>query len=70
MRRAERPCGHQALVRRHGPGNGMDLCGLQGFFERHIRQDSGNALGQHGFSGPRRADHQNVGDTIQQLNMN
>src|SRR5256885_7418894 len=38
----------------------MDFRRLQSFFERERRQNCWNALGQHGLSGARRADHQNV----------
>ena len=34
--------------------------GFDGFFERHRRQNRGDAFGQHGFAGAGRADQQNV----------
>ena len=41
---------------RHGP----DLGGLQGLPPGHVRQDGGQAAGQHGLSRPRRTDEQDV----------
>ena len=38
----------------------MNARGFDGFFERHGRQDGGNALGEHSFTGAGRADEENV----------
>ena len=41
-------------------GDAVDFGGLERFFESERRQDGGHALGQHGFAGAGRADHQDV----------
>ncbi len=41
-------------------GDTVDARGFDGFVEGHGRKNGGNALGEHGFSGARRADEQNV----------
>jgi len=39
---------------------GIDAGGFKGFSTRERRKDGGHALGEHGFAGAGRADHQNV----------
>ena len=41
-------------------GYAVNLGGLECFFESQRRQDGGHALGQHGFAGAGRADHEDV----------
>ena len=60
MRRAKRARAHEAARVFEKSGNAVDARGFDGFFERHRRQDGGNALGEHGLSGTRRTDEQNV----------
>jgi len=40
--------------------NAVNFGGFERLFERERRQDRGHALGQHGFAGTGRADHQDV----------
>jgi hypothetical protein len=41
-------------------GDAVNFGGLEGFFESERRQDGWHALGEHGFAGAGRADHENV----------
>ena len=41
-------------------GDGVDLGGFEGFLEAQRREDRGEALGEHGFAGAGRADHEDV----------
>ncbi len=59
MRFAERPGpGDAAFVQQ--TAERMDHRGLKRFASRQLRQDSGNAGGEHGFAGPRRTHHHQV----------
>jgi hypothetical protein len=60
MRRAKRPGAHQAARLLEHSGNAMNARGLDGFLERHRRQNCRNALGQHGFSRAGRAEENNI----------
>ena len=60
VRRAEGAVGDQAAVRVEHAGDGVDLGGLERFFEAQRREDRRQALGQHGLAGAGRADHQDV----------
>ena len=60
VRGAEGPLGQDMLSAHSLPGHRVDGGGLQLLLTGHIRQDGGQALGQHGFSGPRGADEQYV----------
>ena len=60
VRRAEGPLRDQAGRGVEHAGDGVNLGGFQSLFEGERRQDGGQALGQHGFAGAGRADHQNV----------
>ena len=58
--RAEGAMGDEAVVAVEDAGDGVDLGGLEGFFEAQRREDGGQALGEHGFAGAGRADHEDV----------
>ena len=58
--RAEGPVGDEAFVAIEHAGDGVDLGGLEGFFETQRREDRGQALGEHGLAGAGRADHEDV----------
>jgi len=60
MRGAKRTQADESGARIEHARHAVNLGGLQRFFERKRRQDGGHAFRQHGFSGPRRADHQDV----------
>ena len=60
VRRAKRPRAHQAARIFEHAGDAVDARGLDGFLERHRRQDGGNALGQHGLAGAGRPEENNV----------
>jgi hypothetical protein len=40
--------------------DGVDLGGFQGFLQTQGRKDGGQALGQHGFAGAWRANHDHI----------
>ncbi len=58
--RAEGALGDEARSGVEHAGDGVNLGGLQSLFEGERGEDGGQALGQHGFAGAGRADHQNV----------
>ena len=60
MRRAVRARADKAAGVFECARDGMNARGFDGFFERHRWKDSGNAFGEHGFSGAGRADEENV----------
>ena len=60
VRRAEGAVRDEAAVGIEHAGDGVDLGGLEGFFEAQRREDGRQALGEHGFAGAGRADHQDV----------
>jgi len=57
---AEGAVGDEALVAVEDAGDGVDLGGLEGLFKAQGREDGGQALGEHGFAGAGRADHEDV----------
>ena len=59
VRRPERPP-RQQTARRHIPGHGVYLGGLQRLFARQRRQDGRHPAGQHRLARTRRPDHQHV----------
>ena len=60
VRRTKRPRADQtARIFQHSC-HAVNARGLDGFLERHRRQNRGNALGQHGFARAGRPDEQNV----------
>ena len=60
MRRAKGSLGHQPGFGIQHAGDGMDFGRLQRLFKIERSQDSRQPLGQHGFAGTGRPDHQNV----------
>ena len=60
VRRAEGPLRDQARAGIEHPGHGVNLGGFERFFKGERGKDGGQPLGQHGFAGAGRADHQNV----------
>ena len=60
VRRAKRPRAHQAGGGIEHTRDAVNFGGLQCLFESKGRKDRRHALGQHGFAGAGRADHQNV----------
>lgn len=60
MRRAIGTGGQEGPLRIQEPRDRMDLRGIDRLVLGHVRHDRRDALGQHGFSGPGRADHQHV----------
>ena len=60
VRSAKRPARQQSDAARKQPGDAMDLRGLYRFLKSQWRQDSGEALREHRFTGAWRADHQNI----------
>ena len=60
MGRAERSRGHKRFFAIEQTGNAVDLCRLDGFFERHRWNDGRDALGQHRLARAGRPDHQDV----------
>ena len=58
--RAIGPDAHQTRARFQHARDAVNLGGLNRFVKGEGRQDGGNALGQHGFAGAGRPDHQNV----------
>ena len=60
VRTAEGAGRYEGVVRIHQAEDGMDLRDLQRFVGGHLRQDRGQALGQHAFPGARRSDHQDI----------
>ena len=58
--RAEGAVRDQAAVGVEHAGDGVDLGGFERFFEAQRRQDGRQALGEHGFAGAGRADHEDV----------
>ncbi len=60
VRRAVGTRSDQALAIFEDSGDAVDARSLDGFFERHGRQDGGNAFGQHGLAGAGRTNKENV----------
>src|SRR5271156_6208707 len=60
VRRAVRTRADQAARIFEDSGDAVNARGLDGFFERHRRQNGGDAFGEHGLSGAGRADQQNI----------
>ena len=60
VRRAEGARRHDGAGAACEPRNGVDLRRFDHLLARHIRQDSGQTLGHHGFARARRADEQHV----------
>lgn len=60
MGRTEGPCPDEGSAGGQYPCNGMNFGGLDRFRKGHIRQDGGEPLGQHAFSGTRWADQQDI----------
>ena len=60
VRRAEGPLRDQAGAGIEHAGDGVNLGGLERFVEGERGEDRRQALGQHGFAGAGRADHENV----------
>ncbi len=58
--RAERPSRDHGLIFFQHAGHAEDLGGFDGLVKADGRKDRGDAFGQHGFSGTRRADHDQV----------
>src|ERR1039458_9794950 len=58
--RAEGALSDEALGGVEYAGDGMNLGGFQSLFKGERGEDGGQALGQHGFAGAGRADHENV----------
>ena len=56
----ERPGADQGNPLGEFPPDGMDLGGFQRLLKIHLRQDGGQAFGQHTFPGPWRPDQQHV----------
>ena len=52
--------GDEGLVGGGGFGDAVDAGGFEGFVEGHVGEDSGQARGEHGFSGAGGADHEEV----------
>jgi hypothetical protein len=60
VRRAIRAPADQAAAGIKNSGDTVNLRRLQGFFKRERRQNRGHALGEHGFAGTGRPNHQYV----------
>jgi hypothetical protein len=60
MRRAEGPLRDKASRGVEHAGDGVDLGGLEGFFEGERRENGWQPLSEHGLSRAGRADHENV----------
>lgn len=60
VRRPERPGGHQRRIAGQNAGDRVYLGGIQCFMQGEWRQDGGQATGQHGFAGARRADQDHI----------
>src|SRR5438270_9987995 len=60
VRSSEWPSGHKTRFAIEYASNGVDLCGLQSFFETQRRKDARDALRQHRFARSWRTDHQDV----------
>ncbi len=60
VRRTERALGNEAGRGIEHSGDGVDLGGLERFFKGERSEDRGQALGEHGFAGAGRADHEDV----------
>jgi len=60
MRRTEWSRRDKRLLAIQHPGNAVDLRALDRFFERHRRHDRRDPFRQHRFSGPGRADHEQI----------
>ena len=58
--RTERPTGYQRLFRRQHAHDGINLTDFQTFLPGHIRQDGGEPLGKHTFTGAGRAGHEYI----------
>src|ERR1700733_1633111 len=60
MRRAKGALRDEGGLGVEDAGDGVDLGGLQRFFEAEGREDGGQALGEHGLAGTGRTDHEDV----------
>ena len=60
VRRAEGALRDQARAGFENAGDGVNLGGFERFFEGERGEDRRQALGEHGFAGAGRADHENV----------
>src|SRR5690242_1026433 len=60
MRGTKRACTDEAAAVFEDARDAVDACGFDGFLEGHGRKNGGDALGEHGFAGARRADEKNV----------
>ena len=60
VRRAEGALGDEPGGGIEDAGDGVDLGGLERFFEGERREDRRQALGEHGLAGAGRADHEDV----------
>ena len=60
MRRAEGPLRDEACAGVEHAGDGVNLGGFERFLEGERGEDRRQALGEHGFAGAGRTDHENV----------